>query len=61
MPNNDVIKERSEIMKILCIWEHNGGDSIIYARDFIGAYARGASKEEALMKIPAEIRYNGET
>lgn len=43
-------------MKILCIWEHNGGDSIIYARDFIGAYARGASKEEALMKIPAEIR-----
>lgn len=43
-------------MKILCIWEHNGSDSIIYARDFIGAYARGASKEEALIKIPAEIR-----
>lgn len=43
-------------MKILCIWEHNGGDSIIYARDFIGAYTRGSSKEEALIKIPAEIR-----
>lgn len=42
-------------MKILCIWEHNGGDSIIYSRDFIGAYARGASVEEALGKIPAEI------
>lgn len=42
-------------MKIFCIWEHKGGDSIIYSRDFIGAYARGASKEEAIGKIPAEI------
>lgn len=49
-------KERFDIMKVLCIWEHNGGDSIIYSRDFIGAYARGASKEEALIKIPAEMR-----
>ena len=49
-------KERSDIMRIYCIWEHNGGDSIIYSRDFIGAYARGASKEEALIKIPAEMR-----
>lgn len=42
-------------MKILCIWEHNGGDSLVYSRDFVGAYARGASLGEALGKIPAEI------
>ena len=41
-------------MKICCILEHNGGDSLIYARDLVGAYARGKSPEEALEKMPAE-------
>ena len=43
-------------MKIDCIWEHNGNDSILYAGNFIGAFARGASKEEAIRKMPEEIR-----
>ena len=52
-------------MKIDCIWEHNGGDSILYAGNFIGAFTRGASKEEAILKMPEEIRrfqlWRGET
>ncbi len=43
-------------MKVRCIWEHNGGDSILYAADFIGAFTRGASLEEAMLKMPEEIR-----
>ena len=43
-------------MKINCVWEHNGNDSILYAEDFVGAFTRGASKEEALRKMPEEIR-----
>lgn len=43
-------------MKIRCVWEHNGNDSILYAENFVGAFARGASKEEALRKMPSEIK-----
>ena len=43
-------------MKINCVWEHNGNDSILYASNFPGAFTRGASKEEALQKMPEEIR-----
>ena len=43
-------------MKIRCVWEHNGGDSILYADEFVGAYTRGASREEAVGKMPEEIR-----
>ena len=42
-------------MKIRCVWEHNGGDSILYADNFIGAFARGASKDLAIQKMPSEI------
>lgn len=42
-------------MKIHCVWEHNGNDSILYADNFVGAFTRGASKEEALLKMPKEI------
>lgn len=42
-------------MKIRCVWEHNGNDSILYASNYIGAYARGETKEIALQKIPGEI------
>ncbi|MCR5693514.1 MAG: hypothetical protein K6G89_00890 [Clostridia bacterium] len=52
-------------MRINCVWEHNGGDTILYANDFPGAFARGASKDEALSKMPEEIRrfqlWKGET
>lgn len=43
-------------MKIRCVWEHNGSDSLLYAEDFIGAFTRGASAEAALRKMPAEIQ-----
>jgi hypothetical protein len=43
-------------MIIRCVWEHNGGDSILYAENYPGAYTRGASKEEAVLKMPEEIR-----
>ena len=43
-------------MKIRCVWEHNGDDSILYADNFAGAFTRGASKDLAFRKMPAEIR-----
>ena len=43
-------------MKINCVWEHNGNDSILYAEDFVGAFTRGSSREEAVRKMPEEIR-----
>ena len=43
-------------MKIPCIWEHNGGDSLLFAETYVGAFTRGASREAALAKMPAEIR-----
>lgn len=43
-------------MKINCFWEHNGEDTLLYATDFIGAYARGESLEAAKAKLPREIR-----
>ena len=52
-------------MKVNCVWEHNGDDSILYANNFVGAFSRGASKEEAISKMPEEIRrfqlWRGET
>ena len=43
-------------MKINCVWEHNGNDSLLYANNYAGAFTRGASKEEAILKMPEEIR-----
>lgn len=52
-------------IKIKCVWEHNGNDSILYADNFPGAFTRGASEEEAVLKMPEEIRrfrlWRGET
>ena len=38
-------------MTVRCVWEHNGGDSILYAENFVGAFTRGPSREEAVLKI----------
>ena len=43
-------------MEIRCVWEHNGDDTLIYAENAPGAYARGASREEALSKLDGELR-----
>ena len=50
------MKERDLPMKIRCIWEHNGNDSILYAENFIGAFTRGSSKNLAIQKMPVEIK-----
>ena len=43
-------------MKIRCVWEHNGDDTLLYAIDFAGAYTRGESLEAAVAKMPEEIQ-----
>lgn len=43
-------------MKIRCVWEHNGNDSILYAENFTGAFTRGASIDDAIQKMPFEIQ-----
>lgn len=42
-------------MDVRCVWEHNGDDSLIYAIDPAGAYARGESREVALGKMGHEV------
>ena len=42
-------------MKVNCVWEHNGDDTLLYAVDMIGAYTRGESLTVALSKMPEEI------
>lgn len=42
-------------MKIQCVWEHNGNDSILYANNFVGAYTRGKTKDIALQKMIREV------
>lgn len=42
-------------MTINCVWEHNGGDTLLYAVDHIGAYTRGETLAAAIQKMPAEI------
>ena len=40
---------------INCVWEHNGDDTLLYATDYVGAYARGENLEVAMAKMPKEI------
>ena len=42
-------------MEIRCVWEHNGDDTLLYVENFPGAYARGASLDEAMGKLQREI------
>ena len=42
-------------MTIECVWEHNGGDTLLHAGNVIGVFTRGSSKEEALGKMPREM------
>ena len=43
-------------MKISCVWEHRGEDTILWAVDCPGAFARGASLAEALEKLPEDLK-----
>lgn len=42
-------------MKIRCVWEHNGNDTILFADNFIGAFTRGASCKAAFEKMSNEV------
>ena len=42
-------------MKVNCVWEHNGNDTLLYAVEYIGAYTRGVDLDIAVMKMPEEI------
>lgn len=50
-------------MKIECVWEHNGEDTLLYAGSLPGAYTRGESLETALQKMEREaisyLRWTG--
>ena len=41
---------------IRCVWEHRGEDTILWATDYPGAFARGSNLNEALAKLPADLR-----
>lgn len=43
-------------MKINCIWEHNGNDTLLYAENFVGAFTRGENVDLALEKMQREIQ-----
>ena len=43
-------------MKIPCFWEHNRGDTLLYAVDLPGAFTRGESLSVAIAKMSAEIK-----
>ena len=38
-----------------CIWEHNGDDTLLYAKDYVGAFTRGENLEVASKKMKNEI------
>lgn len=42
-------------MKINCIWEHNGDDTLLYVGNYVGAYVRGKSLTEASGKLQGEL------
>lgn len=41
-------------MKVSCVWEHNGSDTLLYAVELPGAYARGANRRIAVEKMETE-------
>ena len=43
-------------MKIECVWEHNGDDTLLYAANLPGGYTRGAKLELAVQKMQKEAR-----
>ena len=43
-------------MKIRCVWEHNGNDSLLYSDNYVGAFTRGETKDIALGKMADEIK-----
>ena len=38
-----------------CVWEHNGDDTLLYCADYVGAFTRGESLDEAIRKMQREV------
>lgn len=38
-----------------CVWEHNGDDTLLYSADYIGAFTRGETLDEAIGKMKIEV------
>ena len=45
-----------DYIKINCIWEHNGNDTLLYAENLVGAFTRGENIGVALEKMQREIQ-----
>lgn len=43
-------------MIVECVWEHNGKDTLLFAVNLPGAYARGESRKIATEKMVTEVR-----
>ena len=42
-------------MKVECVWEHNGDDTLLYAINPVGACTRGPDLKIALEKMQQEV------
>lgn len=51
----DYIQKREFFVKVLCVWEHNGDDTLLYATNYPGAYTRGENLQTAIDKMSDEI------
>lgn len=43
-------------MKLRCVWEHNGGDTLLYAADYPALTQEARAWHAALAKMPHEAR-----
>ena len=46
---------RKETAVVRCVREHRGEDTLLWATDYPGAFARGASLAEAVEKLPGDL------
>ena len=42
-------------MKVNCVWEHNGDDTILYSSNFVGAFTRGKSRAKQFKKCRLKL------
>ena len=43
------------VQTVRCHWEHRGADTLLWAADHPGAFARGAGLQEAMEKLPGDL------
>ncbi len=45
----------NQYVTISCVWEHNGNDTLLYSKNYVGAFTRGETKQVAIDKMEKEI------